>query len=297
MKGEVLFSIVLPTYNRAHILPETIKSVLKQSYSNWELLIVDDGSTDNTESLIKNINDPRIIYIYQENSERSAARNNGIKNANGQYVCFLDSDDMFLENHLHVLYKEINSRNFPVELMFTDCWFLREEGKEVANYPDLVGEPMEYFLINSIIPARVCIHNDILKEFQFREDIVIVEDTVLWVSVANKYPVTHLKESTILYRLHDDNSVNIKNNCFLPRLNGIRKLFENKQIVNKIGKKIRKQVISNCYLGIAKHYEFKRKFFRMLRNIIASIFADSRSKQTKFKLYMIYRYLRRREDV
>ena len=122
MKGEVLFSIVIPTYNRAHILPETIQSVLKQSYSNWELLIVDDGSTDNTKDFILNVNDDRVKYIYQENAERSAARNNGIKNSSGDWVYFLDSDDSFKENHLQTFYDNIQAdkkQNLGIKLYFT----------------------------------------------------------------------------------------------------------------------------------------------------------------------------------
>ncbi|HPY82753.1 MAG TPA: glycosyltransferase family A protein, partial [Bacteroidales bacterium] len=76
-----LFSIIIPTYNRAHILPRTIASVLAQTYSNWECIIVDDGSTDSTKDLIASYSDTRIKYVYQHNAERSAARNNGIRNA------------------------------------------------------------------------------------------------------------------------------------------------------------------------------------------------------------------------
>ena len=99
---KIKFSIILPTYNRAYLLPYAIESVIEQSYKNWELIIVDDGSTDNTRDLVKKYKkkDKRITYIYQDNSERSAARNNGILRASGEWVCFLDSDDKYLSNHL-----------------------------------------------------------------------------------------------------------------------------------------------------------------------------------------------------
>lgn len=88
------FSVIIPTYNRASMLPKAIESVLAQTYPNWELIIVDDGSTDNTKELVANFieKDGRIKYIYQENAERSAARNNGIKNAKGEYICFLEQN-------------------------------------------------------------------------------------------------------------------------------------------------------------------------------------------------------------
>ena len=101
------FSIILPTYNRGYILTETIEKVICQSYQNWELLVIDDGSKDNTKEVVESINDVRVRYIYQENQERSVARNNGIKHAEGEYICFLDSDDIILDNHLETLHKFI----------------------------------------------------------------------------------------------------------------------------------------------------------------------------------------------
>lgn len=107
----LLFSIILPTYNRSHIISETIKSVIDQTYDRWELIIVDDGSTDKTKEVVEKFikNDNRIRYIYQENSERSAARNNGIYNSKGDFICFIDSDDLFREYHISKLNETIKS--------------------------------------------------------------------------------------------------------------------------------------------------------------------------------------------
>ena len=102
-KTNLLFSIVIPAYNRAKFLPRAINSVLKQDVSNWELIIVDDGSTDETGKIAKQYNDRRIKYVYQENKGEAGARNTGIKNAKATYICFLDSDDEYLEHHLKIL--------------------------------------------------------------------------------------------------------------------------------------------------------------------------------------------------
>ena len=116
------FSVVIPTYNRAHLISDTIQSVIQQYFTDWELLLVDDGSEDNTKEVIEAISktDKRIRYIYQENAERSAARNNGIKHAKGQYICFLDSDDQYLPNHFETFKHEIDKLNSPIALFFTD---------------------------------------------------------------------------------------------------------------------------------------------------------------------------------
>ena len=96
---DLIFSIIIPTYNRAHIILRAIESVKIQTFSNWELIIVDDGSTDHTEDTIRKIDDPRINYFKKNHAERSAARNFGIAKAKGKYICFLDSDDYFLKDH------------------------------------------------------------------------------------------------------------------------------------------------------------------------------------------------------
>ena len=249
--------------------------------------MVDDGSKDNTKEVVEAIEDERVKYIYQTNKERSAARNNGIKNAVGEYVCFLDSDDLFEPNHLEVLFNSIAERGKPVELLFTNCYYLNHGVKEKPEFPSLGTNPIVYILQNSIIPARVCIHKDILKEFTFREDIVIVEDTVLWSMIANKFDVTHIEEYTIQYRLHDDNSVNIKNNCFQPRLNGLIKLFNDESIVDKAGRKLSRKILSDCYFGIYRHHDYKGHSLKKIVTIISSIlkYPDIKLKE---KIYMLF---------
>ena len=98
------FSIIIPTYNRANLISISIESVLKQTFTDFELIIVDDGSTDNTSEVVGNYTDNRIFYYKKVNEERGAARNYGIKKSCGEYVNFLDSDDFFDANHLEVAY-------------------------------------------------------------------------------------------------------------------------------------------------------------------------------------------------
>ena len=115
----ILFSVIVPTFNRAKLLKQTIKSVLKQQYQSWELIIVDDGSTDETKEVVFSFDDPRICYFYQENKERSAARNLGIHQAKGQYICFLDDDDYFLPDHLEIIAQRIKKVGYPVAIFRT----------------------------------------------------------------------------------------------------------------------------------------------------------------------------------
>lgn len=110
-----LISIITPTYNRAHLLPRMIQSVIGQCYKNWELLVMDDGSTDNTEDIINDFHDSRIKFIKGENTGASQKRNDGVNLASGKYIIFLDSDDEVSVNWLKEMSEPIkDDRNYVV---------------------------------------------------------------------------------------------------------------------------------------------------------------------------------------
>ena len=110
MAENIFFSVIIPTYNRADLIGKTIESLLNQTFQNFELLIIDDGSSDNTEEVIKRIKDERISYFKKQNEERAAARNFGTKKAKGLYVNFFDSDDIAYPNHLETAYNFIQNK-------------------------------------------------------------------------------------------------------------------------------------------------------------------------------------------
>jgi glycosyltransferase involved in cell wall biosynthesis len=119
VKKSPFISIVLPTYNRAHLLSRAIESVLDQSYPHWELIVVDDGSTDSTLNVIQKFvnQDPRIRIIKKSHSGLSLTRNAGIHRAGGEYTGFLDSDDEFTKNHLQ-LRADYLQENKGIDLLY-----------------------------------------------------------------------------------------------------------------------------------------------------------------------------------
>lgn len=269
-----MFSIIIPTYNRTHILPRTIASVLAQTYSNWECIIVDDGSTDNTKDLIASYTDPRIKYIYQTNAERSAARNNGILHAQGEYICFLDSDDEYLPEHLEVLEREIKRISSPIKGMYIVHALHNLHGSiEQPKYPKLHHEKaLEYVFAQPITPTRVCIHKDILARIEFDEDICIVEDLVLWCKIASEFPVYQIPEYTVQYHIHEDNSVNLKNNSYIQRLHGLKTFFARyPEVKQKLPSSIRKTVVSNTLFNIAKFYIYNGNRAKALKYTLRAI--------------------------
>jgi GalNAc5-diNAcBac-PP-undecaprenol beta-1,3-glucosyltransferase len=125
------FSVVIPTYNRADLIGDTIQSVLAQTFFDFEIVIVDDGSTDDTKQIVERIASPRVRYYKKKNEERGAARNYGIGKALGEYVVFLDSDDTMHADHLAVLYEHLQAT--PEDFIATKYEIFSNRGSGVPK--------------------------------------------------------------------------------------------------------------------------------------------------------------------
>jgi glycosyltransferase involved in cell wall biosynthesis len=208
---EVFFSIIIPTYNRASFLGNTIVSVLQQNFWDWEVIIVDDGSLDNTEEVVKSFDDLRIKYLYKQNEERSIARNYGIQQASGQYICFLDSDDEYYPDHLSSLYKKIESENFPVGVFNTGMIEFRNGEKiprPVFNSSEY-KHPVYFVWEKFMLPTSVCVHREILEKNKFPEQFHVWEDTHLWLRILIQYPFFQIENYSCQWNVHPEGTVEI----------------------------------------------------------------------------------------
>lgn len=290
------FSITIPAYNRAFILEETLRSVQMQSFSNWEVIVVDDGSTDNTASLMEKIAqlDARIRYVYQKNAERSVARNNGADHAKGRYLLFLDSDDAFESDHLQLLYNLLEEQGFPVGMVFSNVTYLTDKGYEIPEIPKMEkGKEFEYMLLQPITPSRVCVHRDVFNTFRFDPQITIVEDMVLWVCIASQYPVFQLEKPSAVYRIHGDNSVDLSRNSYLKRYHGLLRLFNHADYAKvnaEIPDAIRRHLLAECSFNMARHHEFVKEYGSMNRMLWRS-FRHKPDYRNKERLYMLLSHL------
>jgi len=123
-------SVIIPTYNRARLIKRAIQSVLNQTYQDFEIIVVDDGSTDNTEEVVKSFNDPRIRYIrHEKNKGTAAARNTGIKAARGKFIAFQDSDDEWLPEKLEKQMKVFENAPAKVGVVYTGFWRIENNKK------------------------------------------------------------------------------------------------------------------------------------------------------------------------
>ncbi|MCG9970424.1 glycosyltransferase family 2 protein [Christiangramia crocea] len=153
----ITFSIIIPTYNHGDKISRAVNSLLKQSFENWELIIVDDGSTDHTSEVVTEFqNDPRIRYVYQKNSGVSMARNRGIDCAQGEYVLFLDSDDEVTSRWLEDFYKIIKD---TTEVGIVSCGIKLIKGKD--RLPRINKNISNYKYQN--IPGSFLLHQKVIK--------------------------------------------------------------------------------------------------------------------------------------
>lgn len=288
----LLFSIIIPTYNRANMLIKALDSVRSQTYENWELIVVDDGSTDNTMDIVASYIDDRIKYLWQTNQERSIARNNGIKIAKGDYICFLDSDDYFLPNRLELLEKEIKKYEHKVAFFYTGICFEKDsiiiERTEIKRV-DFIN--IYDFILKAIIGTpQACISKEILLQNNFNPKFRIGEDMELWLRIVNKYPLIYLpNQFTIVATDHEYRSVNFyRNNVYEDVLLLVKYLKSNNNY--KFSKQTLREVCSDCYFGISKFFICKDNRFKAILNIIYSIIINIKGNN-KYKLNIMLNVL------
>jgi glycosyltransferase involved in cell wall biosynthesis len=200
-------SVVVPTFNRAKYLPSSIGSVLNQTFQDWELIVVDDGSTDNTQEVVESFNDPRITYVYQENAERSAARNNGIKHAKGEWICFLDSDDEYNPLHLPILSGFIENLKPTPSIIVTGLLQNTEIIAKEKPFLNLKNDILIEISVKFLIPSQVCVHRSILEIQNFDPRFRLWEDTHLWLRIAAQYPVYQIEQYTVTQHVHSEGTV------------------------------------------------------------------------------------------
>lgn len=199
-----LVSVVMPVYNCEDFLDETIKSVLKQSYTNWELIIVDDGSTDNSEMIIKSYLSEKIKYFkLDENSGAALARNKAIEEASGTYIAFLDSDDLW---HRYKLEKQIN---FMIKnnYLFTSTLYKRiNEYNNKLTWVVKHFRKRDYNLLLQRCPGNsTVIYNCKVLGKTYIPNIRKRNDYVMWLSIIKKSVfIYELDEVLCYYRIRNN---------------------------------------------------------------------------------------------
>lgn len=200
-----LVSVIIPTYNRLEKLKVAIESVVQQSFQNFEIIVVDDGSTDGTKDFFKTDTiDTRINYHFKENEGLpSLSRNYGAEKAKGKYLAFLDSDDLWLSSKLQV---QIDFLEDNPEYIFSYTQAKTTQGKKISGLSLKKTGAIESSLLfrNFIVTSSVCVladYFDSVEGFPIAGDIVVAEDYSLWIKLSRKGLGKYFPEPLVIYEL------------------------------------------------------------------------------------------------
>lgn len=206
-----LVSVIIPVYNAEKYIEETIVSVLNQTYQNFEIIIVDDGSTDHSASVVFPLSerDNRIRYIYQKNAGVSVARNTGYIQAEGKFIAFLDADDIWLSCNLEKKLDKIYSGDFG--LVHSSASLINEKTEAIEG----VMEGLEGSLLNDFLqwqfccvpgPSSVLLKKEVLEKVGlFDPELSTSADLDIFIRIAAKFTIGKVNEITWKYRVHAQN--------------------------------------------------------------------------------------------
>lgn len=247
-----IVSVIIPTYNRAHLLGRAVGSIINQTYRDFELIIVDDGSTDNTRDVVESVNDNRIKYIrLDRNKGAAAARNAGIEVVKGEFIAFQDSDDEWLREKLEKQMQAFENCPQHVGVVYSDMWRVRENGEvrywqspTITNGCIIDAEKLEYRVMGVGLCTTVIRRECLRKAGSFDEKFPRFIDLDLFIRLSQSTGFYHMQEPLVRYYETDGISSNRRAEA-TARILLLEKYF---QSVRK-----NKKFISNQYFMISKN--------------------------------------------
>jgi len=224
-----MVSVIIPVYNGELYIGQAIESVIAQTYKDIELIVVDDGSTDSTKKVVKKYRD--IKYIYQKNSGPSAARNRGMDASRGEYIAFLDSDDLYKENKLEEQVKAFEQDQYA-DIIYNDCISVDKDLNYINTLKsEGVYENKEDFLCMLLfrqiipIPPSIMLRRRCFEEgYLYNEKYKHAEDYEYTIRLAQKYKFKYIPEPLYIYRRHEGNLTNAHSTQQEREINVLREL-------------------------------------------------------------------------
>ena len=217
------FSIVIPVFNKEKFVSKTIGSVVCQSFPNYEIIIVNDGSTDESEAKILAIKDDRIKYFSKKNEGVAVARNFGIEKASGDFICFLDADDYWFPQFLETMHDSISK--FPEQKIFATAIEIETAKKIIPAHYSLsktaAFQIVDFFEASQkecvLWTSSICIHKSVFEKVGvFDTKIKQGEDTELWIRIGLQFPILFINKILARY-VYDHESISRKWNYFFER--------------------------------------------------------------------------------
>jgi len=265
-------SVIIPTYNRAYLLNRAINSVLKQSFQDFEIIIVDDASTDVTDNLINTLNDRSIVYIkHKKRRGASAARNTGIEIAHGEYIAFLDSDDEWLPEKLEKQLNVFDNSSYQdLGLVYTACLEIREAKQKRTLIPNFRGDILKNLLVKNYIgytSIPLIKKECFTKAGLFDEQLPGSQDWDMWIRIAQYYEVDFVND--ILVYVYPQRDGIMKNNAgAIMAHKRILKKYE--ELVKALPRKMR----AERYFNEGILFWWKRDIAFSCRYLLGAVFLD-----------------------
>lgn len=292
MEDKFLLSVIIPTYNRSQSTKKLIYSLLDQFNDQFEIIVVDDGSTDNTLQDLNEFKFKKNISIYSiKNSERGAARNYGAKKSQGQYLNFFDSDDIALNIHIETAISKIKISNFAPVINLSYAYKFSNKIIKVI----LSGVLNKKIFSKNILSCNgVLIKKNIFNKFKFSEnrDLSGSEDWHLWLRLSNQYKIISYKEITTYILDNNDRSMKTQSyEQIFNRINVLLDFINNKfkqQITYVNLCKIRCELYSFLAMTAC---DYKNKKFISLKYLILSIFFNPITFFSRRSIRVYYKLL------
>lgn len=263
-------SVVIATYNHAHFLAEAIQSVLDQTYQDFELLVVDDGSTDDTRQVMAGFADSRLHYFYQENRGYSAARNRAIRASSGVYIALLDADDLWLAHKLEVQAAYLD-RHPEVGLVHGSYYRMDKEGCILSvcrQRPPLSESVFKHLLRRNFIGTpTVVVRKRCLDQLGlFDESLRTTADWDLWLRLSRRHQISYLDQILAKYRLHDQNIHKDMERKTRNRFRILDKVFSDPELPES-ARELEQLAYGHAHLVIGRAY-FARRQMRQARHYL-----------------------------
>jgi glycosyltransferase involved in cell wall biosynthesis len=211
---------MMPAYNAERYIGQAIESVLAQTFQKWELIIVDDGSTDRTPEIIACYSDQRIKTYHQANGGEASARNTALQHVHGEYLAFLDADDLYLPEHLEVAMSYLQA-HIDYDGVYSDGYYINETGNRLKTLSNRRRGPFEGDIFKEMVrasdvfgaPVCVVLRKDVIERYglKFDTEIVIGPDWDFFIRYTEATRFGHLNQLTCLYRVHQTN-ISIRTN-------------------------------------------------------------------------------------
>lgn len=289
---KIKFSIIMPTFNRGKTVGKAIKSVLEQTYTNWEVLVIDNGSTDNTKEIISEIcrKEPRIRYYYCKEKGVSKSRNFGIKMAEGSFICFLDDDDLYLKHFLETIQMSILENNYK-EAFYKSFSILRyssgnEVRQEIKLYKD--KDVKVDYLLNFMTPIHcICLKKETLERLNFDETLEVAEDCHLWLRIVAELPIICVPFYTSIYNLGEMSASAGSIQNYKRYIQSYKYIFDDKKIKGLVTSDMKKKVLGKQYKWLMMEYAKEKKIIKSFKTYFSIVCLTRSFKDYNFFLAVV----------